>query len=370
MAQKTKNSPFRFRPLLWINYIFIVLLLFSNLNPVLAPDVFWPMTILGLVFPVIVIVNILFVVFWLIFLKRYLFYSLLAIILTYSIIFDHFQFEKKPIDFQNESSIKLLSFNGRNLSNTNINKGDKILRGQISEYIANENADIICFQEFQSYPTRGVNSVNDFRDRFSLSFVKEVPYLQKNTHEFLDLMVVFSKYPIKNFQSFYMDGKCYGFYIDLDIKGKICRLFNLHLESNHFNKHDYDIFTEKEAKLDEKKRNQMIWLIQKLKKYGVRRSYQAKTIKKEIESSPYPVIVAGDFNDTPASYTYQHISFGLNDAFHERGSGYGQTYNGKLPPMRIDYMLFDKTYKILDFQILKPDFSDHFPITAKFEIIK
>lgn len=368
MTNKTEKPLFRFRPLLWINYIFIILLLLTNLSPVVAPDVFWPMTILGLGMPVLVLINAFFFLLWLVLFKRYLFYSLLAIILSYSIIGDHIRFNWDSQESSDAASIGIISFNARNLSNTNVNRGDKELRAQIMEYVATQPADIICFQEFQTYPTRGVNSVKNYQNRFNKKHVYTTQYLQHNTMEFVDLLVMFSKYPIKNSHDFYMDGKSYGFYVDLEIEGSIYRVFNLHLESNHFNLLDYQIFTETEAAFDAKKRNHVLWLLQKLKKYSVKRSYQARTIKTEIEKSPYQVIVVGDFNDTPASYTYQHISSGLTDAFHEKGLGYENTYNGNLPPMRIDYMLFDEAFTVINYHVLKPDFSDHFPLIVRFKL--
>lgn len=369
MAKKVQKSQFRFRPILWVNYVFIVLLLLTNLSTLVAPDLFWPISILGLGFPVLLISNFLFFILWLLLWKRYLFYSLLVIILSYTLILDHIQFfNETTSDDSKASSISIMSFNARNLSNNNLGFGDKVIRNGIAEYMKSQNADLICFQEFQSYPTKGVNSVENYKKKLQLSYVFSAPYLKKNNHKFLDLLVMYSKYPIKNSKKFYMDGKIYGFYVDVEIDKKKVRLFNLHLESNHFNKNDYDIFSDKEVNLDQKKRNQMVLLIQKLKKNSVKRSYQARTIRTEIESSPFPVIVVGDFNDTPASYTYQHIRQDMLDAFKIKGSGYSNTYNGNLPPMRIDYMLFDPQMKVYDYQVLKPDLSDHYPILTHFTI--
>lgn len=367
MAKSSEKS--RFRPILWTNYVFIIVLLLSNLTPIVAPDMFWPITVLGLAFPVIVIINFLFFIYWSVLFKRYLFYSLLALILSYSLIFDHFQMSSLKKDvIQTENSIKLLSFNAHNLSNTNFNRGDKAIRDSIMYFVKEQDADIICFQEFQSYPTRGVNSVKDYQNTFGHRYVSKIPYLEKNTHEFVDLLVLYSRYPVFNQYPFYMDGKSYGFYVDMVLKGDTVRVFNLHLESNHFNINDYNIFSEKEVNLNEKKRNQILLLLQKIKRYSVKRSYQARTIRSEIEKSPYPVIVAGDLNDTPSSFTSHHMKQDLKDAFRERGVGYGNTYNGKLPPMRIDFMFFHETMEILDYKVLKTNLSDHYPISAQFTI--
>lgn len=369
MAKKKERSQFWLRPFLWINYFFIILLLLTNFSPIIAPDLFWPISILGLAFPLILGINILFFLGWLLLGRKYLFYSALAIILSYSLVFDHVQLMKsKDSDALSSDTLQIFSFNARNLSNTNISIGDRMIRENILDFVMDQKADFLCFQEFQSYPTRGVYSVKDFKQQLEHKYYHKTPYLLENTHEFVDLLVMYSRFPIQDSKDFYMDGKSYGFWVDINMHGKIYRIFNLHLESNHFNKNDYDIFSDKEVNLNQKKRNQMFLLVQKLKKYSVKRSYQAKTIRTEINNSPYPVIVAGDFNDTPASYTYQHIRGGLIDAFKEKARGYSNTYNGNLPPMRIDFLLFDPQIDIFDYQVLKPDFSDHFPIITKFSI--
>ena len=97
-----------------------------------------------------------------------------------------------------------------------------------------------------------------------------------------------------------------------------------------------------------------------------RRAIQAQVVKNYINRSPYPVIVAGDFNDTPVSYAYRKIRKGLNDAFVSSGYGAGFTYRGNYPPNRIDYILFGKTLLCTNFSILRVKYSDHYPIIAWF----
>jgi endonuclease/exonuclease/phosphatase family metal-dependent hydrolase len=87
-----------------------------------------------------------------------------------------------------------------------------------------------------------------------------------------------------------------------------------------------------------------------------------------IESSPYPVIICGDFNDPPSSYTYNRISSRLKDAFVEAGSGLGNTYNGIIPLLRIDYILHSPQLNSGQFRVIEENFSDHFPITCQLEI--
>jgi endonuclease/exonuclease/phosphatase family metal-dependent hydrolase len=95
------------------------------------------------------------------------------------------------------------------------------------------------------------------------------------------------------------------------------------------------------------------------------RAQQARLIALEIGKSPYPVIVCGDFNDTPTSFAYHRIAKNLEDSFIKSGKGTGNTYNNTLlPPIRIDYILHSKIFQSSAFSVLNAPYSDHFPIMA------
>jgi endonuclease/exonuclease/phosphatase family metal-dependent hydrolase len=107
-----------------------------------------------------------------------------------------------------------------------------------------------------------------------------------------------------------------------------------------------------------------------LKRGFALRAQQAKKVKADIDLSPYPVIVTGDFNDTPVSYTYHKIRKGLKDSFVDSGYGSGFTYKGNYPANRIDYILYDEVLECNYFEILKVRYSDHYPVSAYFKKIK
>ena len=90
---------------------------------------------------------------------------------------------------------------------------------------------------------------------------------------------------------------------------------------------------------------------------------EAIKIKKHINKSPYNVIVCGDFNDTPISYTFSNLKKGLADAFQESGIGIGNSYVG-IPTLRIDYILHSKKYKSFNYKKNKYELSDHYPISC------
>ena len=117
----------------------------------------------------------------------------------------------------------------------------------------------------------------------------------------------------------------------------------------------------------------LISISKKLKNAFIQRAVQARKVAGEIEQSPYPVIVCGDFNDTPSSYTYHQISASLEDAFIHSGSGLSQTYARPLPSFRIDYTLYDSRYFSSEsYRHIKKKYNDHFPIISslKFQSVK
>lgn len=103
-------------------------------------------------------------------------------------------------------------------------------------------------------------------------------------------------------------------------------------------------------------------IVAKLKKGFIRRQVQADRIREEIEKSPYPVIVCGDFNDVPNSYAYETIGKGLQNAFEKKGAGLGRTFSGIAPTLRIDNIFIDNRYQVEQYVRIKKKLSDHFPI--------
>ena len=154
-------------------------------------------------------------------------------------------------------------------------------------------------------------------------------------------------------------------YCDVEVKkGKLVRVFSNHLESYRFHQNDYELMQDikdKKTGLDK-----VPGLIDRLENALVKRSYQAEKIASLVNASPYPVIVTGDFNDTPNSYSYYQISRYLSDAFIENGRGFSNTYKGSFPSFRIDFILYSEELESVNYQRLPFDASDHFPIFSDF----
>ena len=102
----------------------------------------------------------------------------------------------------------------------------------------------------------------------------------------------------------------------------------------------------------------------KMKRSIVRRPRQVSKVLEDIENCTENVIIAGDFNDNPMSYTYWRLRKTGKDSFVEAGHGTGATFSRFSPFLRIDYILFPESYNALSHKVIKKNYSDHYPIEA------
>jgi endonuclease/exonuclease/phosphatase family metal-dependent hydrolase len=154
-------------------------------------------------------------------------------------------------------------------------------------------------------------------------------------------------------------GKPYqhAIFADINMGRDTLRVYNIHLQSMHIDEEKIDDFGRaSENYLD---------IARKLK-FGFReRARQVDNLLLHIHRSPHPVVVCGDFNDIPYSYTYFSLKKYLSNAFEEAGNGMGFSYNGKLFFLRIDNQFFSPELEAVDFVTHRDvPFSDHFPVRS------
>jgi endonuclease/exonuclease/phosphatase family metal-dependent hydrolase len=149
------------------------------------------------------------------------------------------------------------------------------------------------------------------------------------------------------------------------VKGKdTFRIYNVHLQSIKFKKDEYQVFSDSVHKIKEKKSTAQL-LLEKLRIAYPKRAEQARLVVEHMQQSPFPIIICGDFNDTPMSYTYNIFNGLYTDAFRNASSGLGVTYAGKVPAGRIDYIFHTKNLHSGNFEIQQEVYSDHRAITCK-----
>jgi endonuclease/exonuclease/phosphatase family metal-dependent hydrolase len=355
-----------------INLCCISLLLLSYLSLYISPVKFWPLAFAGFVYPVFLLINIFFVLFWLVFLKKYFLLSLIAILLGYNQIKTYVKFSGPEHKLAFENSLKVMTYNVRLFDLYNWrSESSKSTRSAIFGLFKSESPDILCLQEYYS----GAGKHADFADSICQRVGYKYRYIELINKENAGLpygLAIFSKYPIVHTRKVEYPNSKVNFCqsVDLCIGKDTTRVLNLHLESVKFGKEDYNFVSEitnTPSANDQIKKGSWA-ILSKMKSAYIKRAAQIETVAEYVRNSPYPVIFCGDFNDTPVSYSYRQISNELQDAFVDAGTGLGQTHTNMLPLLRIDYIFHSKSLKAVDHKTLNNDYSDHFPVVARFEL--
>ena len=230
-------------------------------------------------------------------------------------------------------------------------KTNKVLRYLIEE----QDADVICLQEVDVYKDKQYLTLDDVRETLRAKY----PYsytdfsIYKNGRHKYGTMV-WSKYPILNKKPIRYESRAnLSNQCDIVVDTDTIRIINNHLESYRFEAEDMDDMSNMRSKME---------------RSTPLRIKQSRTVRRMIEASPYPTIVAGDFNAIPLSYTYLHIKRGLHDAFLETSwFKTGPTCKKKGIGMRIDYLLSTSSLIPVCCEVdYKATGSDHWPVAATF----
>jgi len=339
---------------LFLNILVTLALLISYLAVFIPPDKLWVPSFFSLAFPVIVLINFLFVVFWAIVKPRFLFFSLVAIVLGWGFIKRYVQFSGNTTE---KSGVKIISYNVHNFEGNGVG-GQKKNADKILAFLDEKNADIICLQESR---LRKNNIFNVAGAAKNLRSIYHYHYARSSeTYG----QVTFTRYPIiKMGEIRYEKSTNMAIFTDVVIDSDTVRVFNVHLQSYKIDPRKYEIIDS--PKIDEEKDIKEIREIgSKLKHAFQMRAQQVREIKRVIDETPYPVIICGDFNDTPVSYSYQQLRGDFNDAFIESGKGFGRTYIGKLPSFRIDNIFYSNYFEAFNFEADNFRASDHLPVSC------
>ena len=344
-----------------VNAVFALTLLLSYLAISISPGDFALPAFFGLAYPYLLLINIVIVIIWAMLLR---FEALISVVVIALGITHFSNYIKLSRPSENKSNtFKVLSYNVRLFNyfeNHTVNSGKKI-----TEFIKSQKPDIICLQEFfiSGYP-----SVEEalFIDALGGKYYSHIKVLGSGKNRYYGI-VTLSRFPIVGRGEIIHPGSSsLSIYTDVLIQNDTFRIFNNHLQSFRLKSMERSFIEELTTYNDKETINEVKSLSVSLKKGFVKRALQAQVVKEHINRSTHPVIVAGDFNDTPVSYAYRKIRKGLNDSFVNSGYGAGFTYKGNYPPNRIDYILYDNALINSFFEIKKVRYSDHYPIIAYF----
>lgn len=346
---------------LWIGIICgangaTILLLWSVcLSTCLEPSAYPRLSQAGLLFPIFLYLNLFYIVVWLLTSRKWVILPIIGLLPCASYIIDYC-----PVNLHEDipdNSITVLSYNTGFFTPNDENKCDV---SNTAKYIEDYNADIICLQECPTETETGRQLVGKMD---SLGY-------NKREH---GGKVIFTKWNFLGKAVLESNGGGNGLMAWYISNGKdTLLLVNVHLQSNHFNPEEKKEYKEAITGVDGHMiKNTGNILLSKLSSYASQRQMQVDSLCQLIgEHHGDRILICGDMNDTPISYTCRQISKRLTSAFRQSGSGVGISYNQEWFPIRIDHIFLSSNLKshetYIDHSILS---SDHYPIVSHVSLL-
>jgi endonuclease/exonuclease/phosphatase family metal-dependent hydrolase len=358
------------------NLIFIFSIILSYLSPYVSPDKFWPLAFFGMAYPVFFLINLFFLLFWLIFRRKYAIIVAVFLLIGINYLFKLVQSNTRTDLKDLKDAYKVISFNVKDFGIYNYKKNwayDYTNRNKIFDFLKKEQPDIVCFQEYVYDVTGGFETSDTLKEFLDAKNQHIISTTNSRNLNYFGI-ATFTNFPIIDTGriEFKTISGNICIYTDVKINSDTVRIYNVHFESIRMNNEDY-MFAEqvsKEIKKNIGLRKNSERILARIKKSFITRAPQVRLVAEHIKKCPYPVILCSDFNDTPISYSYHSISSLLEDSFIESGNGIGQTYAGIFPSFRIDYIMHSKEFRSYNFETVEEQMSDHYPVKCFLKIIK
>lgn len=342
-----KNQSWLTKVMRFFNIVLVVVTVLAYVLPFLAPKLFPFLSVLSLVLPLLLILNFLFFVYWLIQLKKYTFISGIVLLLGITFINKLYKFSETNLS-KSENDFTIMSYNVR-LFNLYEWLPINNVPQEISSFVANENPDILCIQEFSP-----VDSIN-FR-QYKYKYVN----VEGNKNKYGQ--AIYSKFKIiHKGEILFPNSSNKAIYADILRKKDTVRVYSMHLQS-------VKISTDINENIDEEKSK---FIFKRISSAFKEQQLQAELIKENVDDCKLPKVICGDMNNSAFSYVYRLIKGDLKDAFEEAGTSFGKSYNFKYYPARIDYFLVEKDFQVKEYKSFETIlYSDHFPLSTRLELKK
>ncbi|MCQ2297814.1 MAG: endonuclease/exonuclease/phosphatase family protein [Bacteroidales bacterium] len=339
------------------NAVVALLFLLSTMAGRFAPSEFELPSLLSYGYLILLAANLVMAAVWLCAKSWWFLLSAIPMLLRISLVPAYIQIggvEEEALEDSDHTCLTILDYNihefwgpedKRELADSNA----ALFVGMLRE----ENPDVLTLQEFY---TPGKFHLIDsmkalgYRYAYGPNMNGKVPYG----------VAIFSKYPFDKTVDLDSNRKCH---VVITKERQKFRIMCVHMDSYMLTPENLDDLKNKDS-LDIKQRTKPV--INKLRTTYKRHELEwQEELLPLIEESDLPLLICGDFNDTPASYLYQNASKHLKDCFVELGHGIGTTYHGMYPDFRIDYILHSKNLEAASYKRIKNDISDHYAIKSK-----
>lgn len=339
-----------------------VALVLTYIAPYVNPASVWVFSILGLAAPATYLAAVLLTLYWVVRWRWGRAGLMLALVcvgffkvsLFYKPVVKRVYEETAPTE---RGAVKFLTYNVRNFySETGGSAADSVLR-----YVAGLNPDIVCLQEFNPALAEASGTYE--------TFLEVYPYVAGGNGSLRTApLVIFSRYPLVRWgatkEEPLSDNVSASIWADLRLGDDTIRIFNNHLHSTAIKADDNEYITKHRYISDTAREVKIRSIVRRFRDNSILRAQQVDSIALAIRSTPYALIVCGDFNDTPMSYVYRTMSRGLTDAFRCCGRGYSYTYRGFFNTLRIDYVLSSSAFEPFYYEVPYVDYSDHLPVVV------
>ena len=384
--------------------VLAILLMLSGLVPTISPDTNSWLPLLGLAFPVLFLLMVLALIYWLIQLKWRSLFALSCLLLNLGQASLYIQWndlkntdatnglengadkkanESGPLDKEmldmNAKKLKVITYNCQlfglyqNESSVDIVNTEYMpAMDSFLRVLKAENADVVCLQEVYA-KAGGLKALARF-------LKAEGGFDYSQTYTLSDRrpygMIILSKYLIKRWKPLSLGSNTgnMAMWVDIEIPSEYkflrnarIRIYNLHLQSFRFVKKDYEVM-QKQTQQKEIDMEGSKGIITRLRLGYQKRAQQVGIVKQSVLDCDFPKVICGDFNDIPVSYSYRQLSAGMRDAFVEAGRGLETTYKGSMPSFRIDYLLFDNPMRAVSYRSIKEVPSDHKLLVTELQV--
>lgn len=345
-------------------FIGLMAMAMSVLGSYVNPTKFVWFSFFGLAFWEIFLFNVLIFILLLLMWSRKVWISVIALLIAIPGIGKSFSLGKS----QSGGELRVMTYNVLSYKDQyDSEKATVEVATDIAKMVKENNPDVLCLQEFQRFmPKTSRNAcIAAFGEMTGL------PYQYFHDKKNFGGNVIFSRYPLSALdeETTFAEENEYGAVAKVDAKNKgVFYVLCVHLTSFQLT-HEEVSFISETGNGKEQVEEYGKSIVAKLKHAYEKRSEEVNEMLEHIPHDGRPIIVCGDFNDTPLSYTYHRMcKAGFVDGFVKAGRGIGHTYAGELPMLRIDYVWGNEQIEPKSFKRLKHKGSDHYPVMMDFNV--
>lgn len=351
------------RILVGVNVLFALLLVLTYVSVYINPEDFWFAALYGLLYPFFLIVNLLFLFYWIFRWRKLVLISLAAILLGVSHFNGFIRFPYGSAAKGTNPDLRVMTYNV-NLFRLYSWSKLKPSYSDILTHIKDNDFDVVCLQEF--YLREGKLSHLDVEQQSGMKVYSS--FILRRPSSAYGLAILTNQPVVSVGEISFPNSFNACMYADL-VKGTdTIRVYNLHLQSTRLKERNFNFLLRNEFKLDSKNYDELKDLLSRLGVAFTKRARQVNMVVEHMRTCRYPIIICGDFNDSPVSYTYHTLTASLHDTFKDAGSGVVVTFSGLWPSYRIDYVLRSRQFRTVTYQSPRLRYSDHFPVVVELQL--